>query len=78
VTQRNVTITLDQDLLVEARVLAARRGTSVSGLIREQLTTLVDREQRRLEEWRGIRSLLEEPRLDIGERLPSRDEIHER
>ena len=34
---KNVTLTLDEDLLTEARVLAARRHTSVSGLVREQL-----------------------------------------
>lgn len=75
---QNVTITLDQDLLMEARILAARRGTSVSGLIREQLHTLVNDEHRRMEAWDTVRTLIAEPRLEIGGPLPSRDELHER
>ena len=37
----NITLKLDEALLREARVLAARRGTSVSRLVAEQLEELV-------------------------------------
>jgi hypothetical protein len=39
----NVTLTIDADLLREARILAAEEGTSVSGLIRDRLEELIRR-----------------------------------
>jgi hypothetical protein len=39
----NVTLTIDANLLREARVLAAEQGTSVSGLLGDRLDELVRR-----------------------------------
>jgi hypothetical protein len=74
----NVTLRLDADLLREARVLAARKGSSVSRLMTDQLEELV-REDREYE--RAQRRAL--ARLDQGFDLrwtppASRDELHER
>jgi hypothetical protein len=74
----NVTLRLDADLLREARVLAARKGSSVSRLMTDQLEELV-REDREYE--RAQRRAL--ARLDHGFDLrwtppASRDELHER
>lgn len=41
--QQNITLRLEQSLLRSARVLAARRKTSVSGLLRDELRHLVER-----------------------------------
>jgi len=75
---RNVTLTLDEELLVQARILAARRRTSVSGLVREQLEVMVGRERRLREGARKVHRLLESRPVRIGKRLPGRDELHER
>jgi hypothetical protein len=75
---KNVTLTIDEDLLIEARVLAARRRTSVSALVREQLQRLVGGDRGRRRSWLGVKHLFDTPRLRIGLRLPTRDEIHER
>ena len=74
----NVTLRLDADLLREAKVLAARKGSSVSRLMAEQLEELV-REDNEYE--RAQRRAL--ARLDQGFDLrwtppASRDELHER
>lgn len=74
----NVTLRLDSDLLREAKVLAARKGTSVSRLMAEQLEGLV-REDREYE--RARRRAL--ARLDRGYDLQweppaTRHELHER
>lgn len=74
----NVTLRLDRDLLQEARVLAARRGVSMSRLMSEHLERLV-REDREYE--RAKRRALErlEKGYDLGWTPPnSRDELHER
>lgn len=42
----NVTLRVDSDLAREAKVLAARRGTSLSRLLSEQLEELVRRDRR--------------------------------
>lgn len=74
----NVTLKLDQDLLQEARVLAARRGTSVSRLMAEHLASLV-RNDAAYERAR-TRSLARlEKGFDLGWEKPgSRDELHDR
>lgn len=41
----NITLRVDDDLAREAKILAARRGTSVSGLIARELEQLVRSER---------------------------------
>ena len=74
----NVTLTIDAELLREARILAAEEGTSVSGLLRNLLEELVRR--RRAYDAARRRALA---RLRTGYDLQwtpprSRDEVHER
>lgn len=74
----NVTLRVDAEVLREAKVLAARKGSSVSRLMAEQLEELV-REDREYE--RAQRRAL--ARLDQGFDLrwtppASRAELHER
>jgi hypothetical protein len=42
----NLTLQLEQDVIRRARVVAARRGTSVSALVARELTALVERDAR--------------------------------
>lgn len=77
-SKRNLTVALDEELLMEARVLAARRRISVNEIVRRHLESLVGEERRRLTAWERVRSLVEEPRARVEGPLPSRDEIHER
>ena len=44
-TDTNITLKIESDLARDARVLAARRGTSLSRLVTEQLRLLVREEQ---------------------------------
>ena len=74
----NVTLAIDEDLLMEARVIAARKRTSVSELIRRHLEFLVEGERDRIAAWNGIRSLVENPAARLGGKLPARQEIHDR
>lgn len=43
---RNVTLALDEDTLRELKIIAARKGTSMSALMRERIDDLVCREGR--------------------------------
>lgn len=74
----NVTLTIDTDLLRDARILAAEEGTSVSGLLRDRLEELVRRHKSYDAARRRALS-----RLSTGYDLQwtpprSRDELHER
>jgi hypothetical protein len=46
VAKRNLTVQIDEDVIRRAKIAAARRGTSVSGLIVHQLEELVERDSR--------------------------------
>jgi hypothetical protein len=75
---RNVTLTLDSELLREARVLAAEQGISLSALLRQELVRLVEA-QRGYAKARGsaLRRLARGQSLGGGV-LPRREELHER
>ena len=74
----NITIKIDSDLAHEARVLAARRGMSLSRLVAEQLRQLVLEEQRYATAKQSALSRLHEG-LDMDWDKPeSRDELHAR
>jgi hypothetical protein len=74
----NLTLKLDTSLIREARILAAKDGTSISALLADHLESLV-REGRNYDraKKRALTRLREG--MDLGWKRPaSRDEIHER
>ena len=74
----NITLKVDDELLREAKILAARQGTSVSRMVAEQLEKLVQRESRYEEARRRALKRLARG-YDLGWKPPrSRDELHER
>jgi hypothetical protein len=75
---RNITITLDEQTLREARVLAAARGLSVSALLRRELAGLVERERGYVRARQSALARLKRARALGGGKLPSRDELHDR
>ena len=75
--RRNLTLQLHEDTIRLAKVLAAKRGTSVSGLVAHELEQLVARDARYEEARRRATEIMAEsaPR---GGRSWRRDELHER
>lgn len=76
---RSITLSLPEDDLREARVLAARRGTSVSQLLAWMLSDLIERETgyARARE-RSLNRMREAADLGAGGHGWSRDSLHER
>lgn len=74
----NVTLKIEADLLKEARVLAAEKGTSVSAMLAAQLEEAVlDRRGYQQAKKRALARL--KRGFDLGWKPPrSRDELHER
>jgi hypothetical protein len=80
VANQNITLSLPEEDLREARVLAARRGTSVSQLLARMLRETVERETGydKAKE-RSLALLREGADLGTSGRITwSRDDLHER
>jgi len=73
----NLTVQLDEEVVRRARIVAARRGTSVSQLVARELTDLVE-EDARYEDARRRAAQLLETAVPRGGRSWTRDELHER
>ena len=75
---RNITLSLGEDTLREARVLAAQHGMSVSAFLRQELGRLVE-DQRGYTKARetALRRLMRGQSLG-GNPLPSRGALHDR
>lgn len=75
---RNITLTLDEDILRAAKLAAARRGTSLSALLREQIMALAEQDERYETAKRAALEWMEQgASLGVGRR-PTRDELHDR
>ena len=76
--KQNVTISLDRRTIRKAKILAARRETSISGLLARQIEILVGDEEAYERAERQALALLDQGfHLGGGARV-SRDELHER
>ena len=77
--KRNLTVELDAETIRKAKVLAARRETSISRLVAAEIERLVG-EDEAYERARTTALALLDRGFDLGSdgRLPSREEVHER
>jgi hypothetical protein len=76
--KQNITLRLDPRTLRKAKVLAARRNTSISGLLAEQIETLVGEDAAYEQAQRRALALLDRG-FHLGGKIEStRDEWHER
>ena len=77
-TARNITLTLDEETLREARVLAAQRGLSVSAFLRVELAGLVERQRGYVKARESAVNRLRRGHSLGGGKLASREELHDR
>ena len=77
-SKQNITLRLDRQTLRKAKVLAAKRNTSISGLLAEQIEALVGEDHAYERAERRALALLERG-FHLGGTIEStRDEWHER
>jgi hypothetical protein len=72
----NLTITVDEPLLKQARLRALREGTSVNRLLRERLESYVRDDQRRRRAIRELLRLSHAARSGSGGRPVRREDIY--
>jgi len=77
---RNITLSLPDRVLREAKIIAAQKGTSVSALVASALTELVERESGyAAARERSLTRMRQGLDLGTGGQIDwSRDELHER
>lgn len=76
--KQNLTISLDRESIRKARIVAARRSTSISGLLARQIEILIGEEEAYERAERQAMALLDEGFHLGGGKPASRDELHER
>ena len=76
---KNITLSVDEDVLDAVRVIAAQRKTSVNMLVREYLESLTRQQARAKEAMARLRALSEKSQAGLGpDYVFDRDSLHER
>lgn len=75
---KNLTLALDDELLLAARKVALDRDTSVNQLVREYLETLVDDAKQRQAALHTLTELFQTAMTTVGPVTWTRDEIYDR
>lgn len=76
--KQNLTVSLDRKTIQKAKVLAARRSTSISGLLAQQIEAMLGEEEAWERAERQAMTLLEQGFHLGGVIRATRDELHER
>lgn len=76
--KQNITLNLSRSTIRKAKILAARRGSSISGLLAAQIEILVGEEEAYERAERQALSLLDQGFHLGGVIGATRDELHER
>jgi hypothetical protein len=77
-TKQNVTVRLDRQTLQKAKILAAKRNTSISGLLAQEIENLVGQDDAYEHAQRQAMALLDSGFHLGGTITSSRDDLHER
>jgi len=72
----NLTITVDEELLKQARLRALREGTSVNRLLRERLASYVEDDRRRRKAIRDLLRLSRSARSGSAGRSVRREDVY--
>ena len=75
---RNVTLTIDEDLLLAARKLALDRNTSVNAMVRAYLATETTQAQRRAESRATLEKFFNDPVVRVGKIDWKREDLYDR
>lgn len=77
-SKQNVTVSLTRDTIRKAKVLAARRDTSISGLLAEQIEALIKEDEAYENAMREALALLDQGFDMGGLKRFDRSELHDR
>jgi hypothetical protein len=75
---KNITLSVEEDVLAAVRRHAAERNSSVNALVREYLTNLAAHEDRANRARARLRQLSKQSVGRLGKRTWTRDDLHDR
>jgi hypothetical protein len=75
---KNITLAVDDDVLVKVRVIAAQRRTTVNAMVRDFLTSVARLEDRTERARRRIRELAEKSTAEVGPITWKREDLYDR
>jgi len=75
---KNITLSVEDDVLAAVRRHAADRNSSVNALVREYLTNLAAHEDRAKRARARLRQLSRQSQGRLGKKTWTREELHER
>ena len=75
---RNITLSVDDDVLAAVRRHAAEHDSSVNALVREYLTNLAGHQDRARRARARLRQLSKQSQGRLGEKAWNREDLHER
>jgi len=74
---KNITLSVDEEILLAARRYAAERNSSVNALVRDFLRNIAGHRERARRARQRLRQLSRESRGELGNRTWTRQELHE-
>lgn len=78
VKKQNVTLVVEEEVLLAARKVALDQRTSVNQLVREYLAAVVEGPSRRRIARARLKAAFEKGLVEIGDRSWSRDDLYDR
>jgi uncharacterized protein DUF6364 len=75
---KNITLSVDEDVLAAVRRHAAERNSTVNALVREYLTNLAAHDDRAKRARERLRQLSKKSQAQLGKKTWSREDLHGR
>ena len=75
---KNITLSVDESVLDQVRIFAAKRGTTVNAIVRRYLQQIAGSEDRAKEAMRELRDMSERSQAQVGSITWTRDDLYER
>jgi hypothetical protein len=75
---KNITLAVEDAVLEQVKVIAAKRQTSVNGLVRDYLSQLARSEDRTERARRRLLELAAESKAEVGPVTWTRDDLYDR
>jgi hypothetical protein len=75
---KNITLAMDEAILEEVRIVAAKKGTTVNAMVRDYLTSVAKLEDRTERARRRIRELAQKSTAEVGPITWKREDLYDR
>jgi len=75
---KNITLTVDEDVLKQVKIIAASRRTSVNGLVRDYLDSLLAKAREADDARAELLRLVDEKNGDMGSKRWNREALYDR